>query len=616
LLFGQARRGERIDYLHQLGAHFERFEQEATVTLAMIVSERRSASALQTLRQTSQWWSPRQREVDAKDRKMATDSDFINGSAPTSISFGPFRLVPTQRLLTRSNKPLHVGSRAFDLLVALLERPGELVTKEDLMARAWPNTFVEPANLAVHIACLRRVLGDGRRGHRYVVNIPGRGYRFVAPITGSDNPESSGSNAAAPRRNHNLPAHSTRPVGRSDIIDHLTGQLPQGHLLTIVGPGGAGKTTVARAIAEKLIGAYEHGVWLLDLAPIDEPSLVAGALAAALGIEIGREDPGDALAAALEDKRLLLVFDNCEHVVASAAGLAARILRAAPGVQILATSRETLRCEGERLYSLPLLPSPASTHVSAKEAIEYPAVQMFIERAVSLLGEFELTDTDAPLVAEICRRLDGLPWAIELAAARIFTLGLRGVAERLDDCLDLLTRGRRTAPPRQQSLRASHDWTHALLSEAEQMVLRRLAIFTGGFTLRAALTVAGGVIDSVTEMTDVVAALVAKSLVMADFRAAEPNYYLLGTTRAYALSKLTESGEMDTVRQRYADCCRSSAELALPDPAAGVRAATRDSSEGKRRALASPCGTSQTLLAHAQPAPCPALPSGRGHAFR
>jgi predicted ATPase len=276
---------------------------------------------------------------------------------------------------------------------------------------------------------------------------------------------------------------------------------------------------------------------------------------------------------------VLLIFDNCEHVIASAAGLATRILRAAAGVQILATSREPLRGEGERLYMLPPLPCPASTHVSAKEAMGFPAVQLFIERAVSTLGKFELTDPDAPLVAEVCRRLDGLPLAIELAATRLYTLGLRGVVECLNDCLDLLTRGRRTDLPRQQSLRATLDWTHALLSEAEQIVFRRLAIFSGAFTLRAALTVAAEGIDSVTEMIGVVEALVAKSLVMPDHCAAEPNYYLLNTTRAYALSKLNESGEIDRVRQRHADCGRSLAQLTSLSRAAGVRAATRDPSK-------------------------------------
>jgi predicted ATPase/DNA-binding winged helix-turn-helix (wHTH) protein len=468
------------------------------------------------------------------------------------------------------DKPVQVGSRAFDILVLLLERPGELVTKEELMTRVWPNTFVEPANLAVHIAGLRRVLGDGRGGNRYVVNIPGRGYRFVAPATVARNPQPSVPCDSAPRREHNLPAHLTKPIGRSEIIDQLAGQVPQGRLLSIVGPGGTGKTTIARAIAEKLIGLHEHGAWLVDLASIKDPSVVPSTLAAVLGIEVRCEESVNAVATALEHKQVLLVFDNCEQVIESAAELATCILRAAPGVQILATSREPLRGEGEHVYRLPPLPTPpASTHVTAREAISFPAVQLFAERAANTLGEFELTDRDAPLVAEICRKLDGLPLAIELAAARLDTLGLQGVAECLDDCLDLLTRGRRTDLPRQQSLRATLDWSHALLSDPEQIVFRRLAIFTNSFTLGDALAVAADAIGSVTAMRDVVAALVAKSLVVADLRDGEPNYYLLSTIRAYALSKLIESGELDKVRRSFADSCRDGVDVAAPRTAAG-----------------------------------------------
>ena len=523
--------------------------------LVPIVSHRRSAYLPSTSPQRARRRSHPEREVGLEGQKMA-DTDHNNGAA-RAVLFGPFRLLPAQRLLLSGNKPVQVGSRAFDILVALLERPGELVTKGELMARVWPDTFVEPANLAVHINGLRRVLGDGRSGHRYVVNIPGRGYRFVAPVTVANDPQPCVPGAAARRREHNLAAYLTQPIGRSEIIDQLAAQLPQGRWLTIVGPGGVGKTTVAHAVAEKLIGAHEHGVWRLDLAPIKDPSLVPSMLAAILGIESRGEESVDALVAALEDKQVLLVFDNCEQIIESVAGLATCILRAAPEVQILATSREPLRGEGERVYRLPPLPAPpASTHVSAKQAMSFPAVELFAERAANTLGEFELTDRDAPLVAEICRKLDGLPLAIELAAARLDTLGLQGVAGCLGDCFDLLTQGRRTDPPRQQSLRASLDWSHALLSGREEMVFRRLAVFTGSFTLRAALAVAADGIDGVTGMMDVVAALVAKSLVVANIRAGEPSYHLLGTTRAFALSKLRESGELETLRKRHADCCR------------------------------------------------------------
>jgi predicted ATPase/DNA-binding winged helix-turn-helix (wHTH) protein len=555
--------------MHHVGSFFGHDRQEGIMTPALIASQQRPAFAPKTSPQRFPWRNYPEREDDSKDREMAIGTDQINGSA-NSVLFGPFRLLPMQRLLMSGDKPVQVGSRAFDILVLLLERPGELVTKGELMARVWPNTFVEPANLFVHIAGLRRVLGDGRGGNRYVVNIPGRGYRFVAPVTVARNPQALVPCDSALRREHNLPAHLTQPIGRSEIIDQLAAQVSQGRLLSIVGPGGTGKTTIARAVAEKLTGLHEHGVWLVDLASIKDPSVVPSTLAAVLGVEAQCGESVNAVATALEHKQVLLVFDNCEQVIASAAELATCILRAAPGVQILATSREPLRGEGERVFRLPPLPTPpASTHVTAREAISFPAVQLFAERAANTLGEFELTDRDAPMVAEICRKLDGLPLAIELAAARLDTLGLQGVAECIDDCLDLLTQGRRTDLPRQQSLRATLDWSHALLSDAEQIVFRRFAIFTNNFTLGDAFAVAADAIGSVTAMRDVVAALVAKSLVVADLRDGEPNYYLLSTIRAYALSKLVESDELDKVRRSFADCCRDGVDVAAPTTAAG-----------------------------------------------
>jgi predicted ATPase len=342
------------------------------------------------------------------------------------------------------------------------------------------------------------------------------------------------------------------PIGRGDLIDELAAQTTRERLLTIVGPGGVGKSTVARAIAERLIGIYEHGVWVVDLAPITDPSLLPGALAAVLGVEIESVAPLDGLTAALADRRALIVFDNCEHIIESAATLALVILRAAPTVHILTTSREPLRSEGELVYRLPLLQNPAATaDFNVNRAIAYPAVQLFAERASKALGEFELNDNDVSTVAEICRRLDGLPLAIELAAARLDTLGLQGLCKCLNSCLDLLTQGRRTDLPRCQSLRATFDWSHALLTDCEQMVFRHLAVFPDRFTLLDASRVAGDRTESVTALIKILAALVAKSLVVADHQGNEPQYHLLNTARAYALAKLIASGEIETIRKRY-----------------------------------------------------------------
>jgi predicted ATPase len=343
-------------------------------------------------------------------------------------------------------------------------------------------------------------------------------------------------------------------IGRESVVAELSAQLSHDRFLTVVGPGGIGKTSVALTVAEKKIGAYEHGVWLVDLVSLTDPALVPRALAATLGLQIDSDDPLADLIAALRDKHMLLVLDNCEHVIASAAELIASILRGAPKVHVLATSREPLNTYGEHLYRLlPLASPPTSSHVDAKEALGSPAVQLFVEQAASTLGEFELSDGDAPHVANICRRLDGLALAIEIAAARVATFGVLGVAANLENGLQVLTSGRRTALPRHRSMVASLDWSHALLSEVEQKVFRRLAIFAGGFTLRAASTIAADEIHGESEIFDLVAALAAKSLVEADARAIEPRFRLLETTRAYALAKLAESGDVNMLGRRHAE---------------------------------------------------------------
>ena len=469
----------------------------------------------------------------------------------SAVSFGPFRLLPTQRLLLEGDKPVRLGSRALDILVALVERAGEVVDKSELIARAWPGTFVDEGNLKFQVGALRRTLGNG---NRYLVNIPGRGYSFIAPVAPAGGPRQSRPPAAAAEHANNLPANLTRMIGRTETVNALAGRVPRQSLLTIVGPGGIGKTSVALAVAEALIGAYEHGVWLIDLAPLSDPRLVPGAVAAVLGLEIRSEDPLSGLTAALRNKQMLLVLDNCEHLVDAAAALASAVLRVAPDLHILATSREPLRVEGERLHRLlPLASPPASTRLTAAEAIGFPAVQLFVERAAASLDEFTLRDADAPLVGDICRQLDGLPLAIEYAAARVEAFGVRGVATRLEERLRLLTSGRRTAPSRHRTMTATLDWSYGLLGEAEQVVLRRLSVFAGGFTLAAAGAVAAIADHAASEVADHVANLFEKSLLVADLRDETPLYYLLETTRLYALDKLRSSGEFAQAARRHAE---------------------------------------------------------------
>jgi DNA-binding winged helix-turn-helix (wHTH) protein len=294
-------------------------------------------------------------------------ADLAPYSGESAVSFGPYRLFPPQRLLMEGDKPVRLGSRTLDVLIALVEHPGEVVGRDELMARVWPNTHVDESNLKFQISALRRTLGGG---NRYLVNIPGRGYSFVAPIARAEQAGTAAPEPAQTETGHNLPALLTRLIGRNDTVNRLADQLQRQRLLTIVGPGGIGKTSVALAIAERLIPDYQHGVWLIDLAPLGDPGLVANALADALGLQIRSGDPFPGLVASLRDKKMLLVLDNCEHVIEAAATLAVAILTAARGVQIVATSREPLRIEGEHVHRLsPLASPPASAGLTAADAL-------------------------------------------------------------------------------------------------------------------------------------------------------------------------------------------------------------------------------------------------------
>jgi predicted ATPase/DNA-binding winged helix-turn-helix (wHTH) protein len=484
-------------------------------------------------------------------------------SGEAAISFGPFRLVAAQRLLLEGDKPVRLGSRAFDILTALVERAGAVVGKDELIARAWPKTFVEEANLKIQVSALRRALGDGQGDNRYIVNVVGRGYNFVAPIRTEEPPPAAPSPTIAPAAPHNLPFATTRMIGREEIATALVTQLSHQRLVTVVGPGGIGKTTVGLATAERMIGAYEHGVWLVDLAPLRDPGLVPSAVATVLGLEIRTEDPLPALVAALRDNRMLLLLDNCEHVIDAAAGLAAAVLSGAPGVTVLATSREPLGVQGERVHRLGPLNSPdPSPGLTATEAATFPAVQLFIERVSAIVEDFTLTDANAPLVLAICRRLDGLPLAIEFAAPRVEALGIEGLAVCLDDSLRLLGTRRRAAVPRHRTMQAVVDWSYGLLSQDEQRFFRALGIFAGGFAAEAAAAVVADAATSGADATDRLADLVAKSLVVADVSGTRPRFRLLDTTRAYAIEKLDASGERERIARRHAEYYRDLFERA------------------------------------------------------
>ncbi|SDS45029.1 ATP-binding protein [Bradyrhizobium canariense] len=456
------------------------------------------------------------------------------------ISFGPFRLFPEERLLLDADRTVRIGSRALDILIAMVERPGELVSKEELMARVWPNLHVEPANLTVHVAALRRLLGDGKNGNRYLINIPGRGYRFVAGVIRAKK-QSIPAELFIRSCANNLPAQVMRLVGRDEMVAMLAVQLGKERFLTIVGPGGIGKSSVALAVAEQVVERFDDGVWQIDLARLNDASQISGAIASALHFGEACGTTVSSLVESLRNKRILLFLDNCEHLVEAAASIVTTILRGIPGARVLATSREALRAEGEHRYRLPSLGIPSGPRsLNSAEVLRFSAVELFVRCVTAKLESFELKDDDVPLVIDLCRRLDGMPLAIEFAASLIDTFGIRGIMQHLEDGLHVLTGGYRTAPPRHQTLRSTLDWSYERLSEQERIILRRLSILKGDFTLDQATAAALSDDVEPSGITDSVASLVAKSLISADISGTKTSYRLLETTRAYALDKLRQ----------------------------------------------------------------------------
>jgi predicted ATPase/DNA-binding winged helix-turn-helix (wHTH) protein len=477
--------------------------------------------------------------------KRMTRKAYERDCLDQALRFGPFVLLPSERILLEGGRALRIGDRALKILILLLQRAGQVVTKEELIAHAWPHTVVEAINLRVNIAALRRVLRDGKPPNRFIVNVVGQGYVFVAEIRVED---ASGSPdiALAPKgsRKHHLPAPLTELIGRTADVGTLTALVRSRRLVTIVGAGGVGKTVLAIEVASALQEYYKHGVYFLDLSSIGDAALIADSLAATLGLAVSRQEPIEDLIAYLKEKEILLVIDNCEHLIEAAVEVIERILEGAIRTHVLATSREPLSAHNEWHHRLAALDFPLrSDGITAALAKQYSAVRVFEQRATTSVRTFEITDSNAAAISHICRQLDGNPLAIELAAARVSLLGVHELASHLGERFFSITNGRRTAVPRHYTLRATLDWSYALLGPSAQIVLRRIAIFNGAFTAEAAATVAAHrglcVRDAVTAVTS----LAVKSFVTTDTSVDPTRYRLLYTTRVYALEKLSKSDD-------------------------------------------------------------------------
>jgi predicted ATPase/DNA-binding winged helix-turn-helix (wHTH) protein len=481
------------------------------------------------------------------------------GDAGAAIRFGRIELWPRDRLLVVAGTPRALGSRAFDLLVALAERPGRLVTKNELLDLVWPDVVVEENNLHVQMTQIRKALGN-----EVIATIPGRGYRFVQRIDGAALPTPEAVPAApagpasAPRRvRAALGPGVSRLVGREDALVALQERTREHRLVSVVGSGGIGKTSLVRRLLLEADAALDR-VDFVELASLTDPTDVARTVGVALGLELGTADPAAALGAQLAPLNALVALDNVEHLVDGVAAVVGPLLAAAPGLRIVVTSQAPLRVQGERVYRLEGLsvPGPAS---GAGEAAAHGAVALFVDRAEAADRRFALTDDNVAEVVEICRRLDGVPLAIELAAARVPLLGLDGLAAALGERLRVLTGGPRDAPARQRTLRAMLEWGHALLAETERTVFRRLAVFAGSASLEAIRHVAAdeppGPLDEWT-LLDALGTLVDRSVVAVLFDPADahapPRYRLHESPRSLACEQLAASGEDDAVRRRHA----------------------------------------------------------------
>ena len=475
--------------------------------------------------------------------------------------FGRFALQAVERRLLADGEIVSLTPRAFDVLVALVERAGQLVTKNTLLDLVWPGLVVEENNLQVQISGLRKILGPD-----VIATIPGAGYRFASQLRDP----SAGEPAAttAPEDASPAPAGNTATqpcplpplIGRDDDLAALGALVTRHRLVTITGAGGMGKTRLALHVLREQGGGARDIAWvdlsaLTDSAQTDS-ALIASAIASALELQLGSGDQIESLVARIKPLAVLVALDGVERLVDDLAPVVQALLERTPQVRLLVTSQMPLKLAQERVYRLGSLAVPEAA-TSIEEALTYGAVALFVDRARAADRRFALTDENAATIIDICRNLDGMALALELAAARVPLLGVTQLASALEQRLRVLTAGNRGAPARQQTLRAQLEWTHGLLGEAEQVVFRRLAVFAGGFTLPMAQQVVAdhgseneGELDE-WAVIDALGALIDRGLVTTD-AADPPRYRLLESPRAYALDRLVAAGEATAIRRRHA----------------------------------------------------------------
>jgi predicted ATPase/DNA-binding winged helix-turn-helix (wHTH) protein len=474
-----------------------------------------------------------------------------------AFQFGDFVVRPALRALEKSGRTVAIGARAFDILLALIRTPNEIVTVAGLKEAVWRGVHVEDVVVRVHISNLRKILGEG-----VIKNVAGRGYCLSADVTPLQG------RTAQPEvfyrdKLQRPPQFPLRLIGRDETIAQVGSRLAAKRFITVVGPGGVGKTTIALVAGDRLAGDFADTVCFVDLSPLTDPGLVAGTIASALGLPVSSSDARRGLIDFLRDKTLLIILDNCEHLLGEVAAILEAIYANAPGVHLLATSRAPLRAQGEHVVRIAPLKVPADTSgLSVAQIAAYPAVELFLERASAAEGIAELTAETAGDVASICRKLDGLPLAIELAAARCDVYSLAALNAALDDRVRMLWTGRRSAPDRHQTLEALIDWSFTLLDEGDRSVLLAVSVFQGPFRMAAAEAVGGWLSPDLSTFRASFQKLVSSSLVAADLTRAEPRYRLLDATRAFAAAKLEAAGLKLAVKRRHLACLLEAASRA------------------------------------------------------
>lgn len=463
---------------------------------------------------------------------------------PDLYRFERCEVRPGERQLRVDGVPAALGARAFDLLVALIERRDRVVPKAELFDAVWPGLVVEENNLQVQVSSLRKVLGPNA-----IATVPARGYQFAARLHADDA-------VAARVHPNNLPHARTRFIGREAALADCAALLGDTRLLTLSGIGGCGKTRLAQELAQRELPRFPDGVWFVDLGPLQEAQRVPATLAATLGVQVGQ------LVDHLKSRRTLVVMDNCEHVIGAATHSIETLLASCGALKVIATSREVLGTAGEQVFAVRSLSLPATADLD--EVRQSEAVRLFVDHARLVVPEFDVDEYNAGAIAEICRRLDGIALAIELAAARVRVLQIDDIRARIDDRFRLLTGGSR-ALPRHQTLHATMQWSHDLLTAREQQIFRDLAVFAGGCTLAAAAHVAGRDADEY-DVLERLTALHDKSLLLVDRDAqAQPRYRMLETVRQYAEERLNEAGESDEARTRHLRYYIALAESAEPE---------------------------------------------------